>query len=293
VSAEAREPGATAGTAGTTAVAARRTFDRETARARVLLGTVLPLLETLVRARQDVAARVARSPGTVQIEARGSDVAARLCIGDGDALRVEQGKGDADVRFVFSDLAHMNGFFAGRPALPRIVPAWGLSRTRLLLEAVRLLVELRVLEPPGPRARAHMTRIDRALRVRLVLELVTRAMSQLHREGWEPALAMSRGSPDRVYQWTAGVADGEAAIAAWIRVHDGRFKAGRGIYAPRRPFVHYAFADVDAAFDVLASRTSMLPSSRTARVEVFGSPEYARKMGLLMQQLDALLSAEP
>jgi hypothetical protein len=281
VSVGARDPGA-----------ASPAFDRETARARVLLGTVLPLLETLVRARHDVAARVARSPGTVQIEARGSEVAARLCIGDGDALRVEPGKGDADVRFVFSNLAHLNAFFAGRPALPRIVPAWGLARARLLLEAVRLLVELRVLEPPGARARAHMTRIDRALRVRLVLELVTRAMSQLHREGWEPALAMSRGSPDRVYQWTAGVTDGEAAIAAWVRVHDGRFKAGRGIYAHRRPFVHFSFADVDAAFDVLGSKTTALRSSRPARVEIFGSPEYARRMGALMQQVDELLAAE-
>jgi hypothetical protein len=263
-------------------------FDPETARARVLLGTVLPLLETLVKVRPDVAQRLARSPGTVQFEAKGTDVAARLVLGD--ALRVEQGKGDADVRFVFSDVAHLAGFFAGKPALPRIVPAWGFARARLLLEAIRLLVELRILEPPSPRARAHMTRVERGLRVRLVLELVTRAMSQLHREGWAPARELSEGSPDRVYQWTVGASEGEAEIGAWVRVEDGKMKAGRGRYAHRAPFVHVAFPDVDAAFEVLMATESSMTAFRGGRVETFGPPEYARKMSILMQKVDALLS---
>jgi hypothetical protein len=217
-------------------------------------------------------------------------VAARLVLGDGSGLRVEQGKGEADVRFVFSDVGHLNAFFAGKPVLPRIVPAWGLARARLLLEAIRLLVELRVLEPPTARARAQMTRVERGLRVRLVLELVTRAMSQLHRDGWDAALEMSRGSPDRIYQWTVAAPEGEPAIGAYVRVHDGKMKAGRGVYPRKAPFVHFAFPDVDAAFDVLMATESTMTAFREKSVETFGPPEYARKMGILMQKVDELLS---
>jgi hypothetical protein len=259
-------------------------FDRDTVRARVLMSTVLPLLEVLARARPEVAQRIARSSGVVQIEARGSDVAARLRLEDG-ALRIEQGRGDADVRCVFADVAALNGFFGGRPVLPRVEPAWGLRRVRLLLEAVRLLAELRVLEPPSARSRAAMTRIERSLRVRLVLEVVTRSLARLHREGWEPIVALAAGSPDRVYQWTVVDAD----VGVWVRMHDGRVRAGRGVYTKRRPFVHYAFPDVDAAFDVLMAPSSM-ESFRRGRVETYGSPEYARKMAVVLQKVDELLA---
>jgi hypothetical protein len=268
-------------------------FDRETVRARVLVSTVLPLLEILSRARPEVAQRIARASGTVQIEASGSDVAARLCFGDG-AVRISQGEGESDVRAVFADVAALNAFFAGRAVLPRLVRkpgapkgiTGGIGRARLLVECLRLLVELRVLEPPSARARAQMTRMERALRVRLVLEVVTRALSRLHREGWEPIVSLAETSPDRVYQWSVGDAD----IAVWLRMREGRVRAGRGIYTQRRPFVHFSFPDVDAAFDVLTTAESSMKGFRGGRVETYGSPEYARKMGVLLQRVDELLA---
>jgi hypothetical protein len=259
-------------------------FDRETARARVLLGTVLPLLEVLVRERPFVAQRLARTTGTVQIEARGDRVAARLHFGEG-GLRVEQGAGQADVRCVFSDVTALNAFFAGRPALPRVTPAWGLVRARLLLEALRVLVELRVLGTPAPRGHTSMNRAERALRVKLTLELVTRALSQLHREGWEPITRFAAASPERVYQWTVG-----EHIATYLRVHDGRVKAGRGVYDRRRPFVHFRFADVDAAFAALSAEGLTPKLFGDERVQTLGSPEYARRMGVLVHEVDALLA---
>jgi hypothetical protein len=130
-----------------------------------------------------------------------------------------------------------------------------------------------------------MTRMDRLLRVRLVLEVVTRALSRLHREGWAPIVDLAADSPDRVYQWTVGDAD----IASYVRMSTGRVKAGRGIYLRRRPFVHYLFPDVDAAFEVLMATESSMGAFKSGRVETFGSPEYARKMGIILQQVDALL----
>jgi hypothetical protein len=261
------------------------TFDVETARARVLCETVLPLLEPLATARPEIAERLAHASGVVQIEADGSDVAARLMLGDA-RVRVAQGRGDADVRCVFGDVGAMNAFFAGRPALPRLKPVWAIAKGRLLLETGRLLAALRVLEPPSARARAHMTRAERALRVRLVLTLVTRAIAQLRREGWEPAIDLSAGSPERVYQWK--VSGGE--IASWLRVEDGRIDTGVGLFEGRRPFVTFAFPDVDAAFDVLMATEGSIEGFKAGRVETTGSPEYARKVSLVMQKVDALLA---
>jgi hypothetical protein len=124
------------------------------------------------------------------------------------------------------------------------------------------------------------------VRVRLVLEVVTRALARLHREGWEPIVTLAEKSPDRVYQWSVGDKD----IGVWIRMHDGRVRAGRGVYTKRRPFVHYSFPDVEAAFDVLTASESSMEGFKKGRVETYGSPEYARKMAVILQKVDELLA---
>jgi hypothetical protein len=260
-------------------------FDAEAARARVMLGAVLPLLEPLSRARSDVARRLSRTRGIVQLEAQGSDVAARLCMRS-DGLRVEEGRGSAvDVRCVWATNAALAGFFAGKPALPQLTPAYGLRHAVLLFECVRMLAELRVLEPPSARARARMSREEQALRVELVLQLLMRALSRLHKEGWTEMTELADASPERVYQWVVGGSD----IAVFLRMQDGRVQSGRGIYPHREPFVRFAFPSVEAAFDVLMATESSMSGFRGGRVETTGSPEYARKMGLLMQKVDAFL----
>ena len=49
--------------------------------------------------------------------------------------------------------------------------------------------------------------------------------------------------------------------------------------------------DVDAAFDVLTTTESSMKGFRGGRVETYGSPEYAREMGVLLQRVDEFLAA--
>jgi hypothetical protein len=121
--------------------------------------------------------------------------------------------------------------------------------------------------------------------VRLLLALVTRALAELHRGGFPEMVDLVAASPERVYQWTVAGSD----IGAFVRVGAGRVHAGRGTYARRRPFVHFVFRDTDSALAVLTSSESQMASVREARVETIGSPEYTRKIALLMQRVDALL----
>jgi len=260
------------------------TSERARMRAFVYLRAVLPLLETVLQRRSDLAKSLVHGMnGSVRFEVRDTDIASRLVFSE-NTLRVSFGRGDhATLRFVFPTLEAMNDFFAGKPRLPRIYPFFGLTHPILMFRAFRLLLALRILEPPRPGTLIPSE--ERALRVELLLRLVTRALERLHREGFEPLRDLASDSPDRVYQWTVTGTN----IATWLRMQDGRVKSGSGIYSRRKPFVHFVFPDVDAAFGVLTSTGSQMSGFRGGRVVTYGSPEYTRKMALLMQKVDELL----
>lgn len=257
---------------------------RERLRADLFLAGVLPLLEVVMHERPHLRQLVRGLSGTVQFSARDSDLAARIVF-DGESLRVVHGPPETStLRFVFGHLGKMNEFFAGKPRLPRIVPYLGIFHPRMTLQTLRLLMVLRILEPPRPQASLPDSK-ERALRVRLLLYLVTRALERLHRRGHGPMCSLAEDSPDRVYQWTVVGTD----IAAWVRMHKGRVKSGRGTCSARRPFVHFVFPNVDAAFAVLTATSSQMQGFRGGNVVTYGSPEYTRKMALLMQDVDKLL----
>ena len=72
-------------------------------------------------------------------------------------------------------------------------------------------------------------------------------------------------------------------------MREGRVKAGRGTYPHRRPFVHFVFPTVDAAFRVLTEAGSPMTGVACGDVRTEGSPEYSRKVSRVLQRLDHLL----
>ena len=246
-------------------------------RARVFLRAVLPLVETIAAARPRPLL-MRRASAALQIEVDGSDLGAALVWRDG-AVTVEQGiRTGATARCAFRSPAALGEFFAGKLALPRIV---GLRHPLVLASAAGLLASLRILQPgPPPTAAA-----ERALRVELLLRLVTRGLAELHRGGHAEMTDLVHHSPERIYQWTVGSSD----IAAYLRMDRGQVKAGRGRYLRRQPFVAFHFADVDAALAVLTATGSQMSGVKSGRVETSGSPEYTRKIALMMQKVDELL----
>ena len=256
----------------------------ETLRAALYCQAVLPLLSVLAENDPGVAKLLQGLKATVTLEAAG--FGARITLSDNKLLVAAASEQESTLRFRFRDLASMNAFFSGKPVLPRILPYFGLTHPVLLTRFGRLLAALRLLEPPPPDAPLPPPE-ERALRVRLLLYLVTRALSVLHHEGFETMAELAEKSPERVYLWTVFGTD----IAAFLRMHNGRVHSGRGMYSRRRPFVHFAFPSVDAAYAVLTASGSQMTGFRGRNVETYGSPEYTRKIALLMQQVDALLLA--
>jgi hypothetical protein len=182
--------------------------------------------------------------------------------------------------FQFRDEAALAAFFAGTPSLPRII---GFGRHPLLAGRVlRLLSSLRILSTDPDK----VAPADRPLRVELMLYLATAALSQLARAGDPELTALVAASPERVYQWT--VAD--TGTGAYLRMQRGRTRAGRGIYARRRPFVSYTFPTTDAAYRVLTAQGSQMASVARGDVIPEGSPEYSRAISIQLQRIDRLLT---
>jgi hypothetical protein len=257
-------------------------------RARLFLRAVLPLVAVAPGRRGGLARGLAPATGAVRFAGPDPSLQALLRFEGGQSrvLPPEAApQAPADLTFRFRDLGQMNDFFAGKPAVPAVHPWLGLRSPRLLAATVQALLSLRVLEPKPAEVLARESPEERALRVRLLLYLVTASLAQLHQDGFPELLALSRGSPDRVYQWTVEGTD----IATFVRMREGRFRAGRGVYGHRKPFVHFVFRDLDAAHAVLTAQGSQMTGFRGGLIATHGSPEYARKVGLLMQRIDELL----
>lgn len=253
---------------------------REELRGRLFLRSLLPLLKVVLAERPALAKGFARASAVVQFSARGSAESAHLKLAGGGLLVVSGEHPSPTLGLRFGDLPAMNAFFAGSPSLPWISGA--LRHPILTARVLELLASLRILAPDAD----ARTAAERALRARLTLYLAAHALSQLARAGDPEMTELVQASPDRVYQWTiTDIGDG-----AWLRMCRGRTKSGRGIYRGRRPFVRYMFPTTEAAYRVLTATGSQMDSVARGDVVTEGSPEYSRKISVLLQRVDELLA---
>lgn len=253
-------------------------MNRAELRARVFLRALVPLLEVVVREQPVMARLFGKVEASVQIEVEHSALCAHLVF-KGGKLTVTHAPANSELGFAFADVAALNTFFGGALALPRVSGA--LRHPVLLARVARLFATLQMLQPQAAPADAAAC----ALRVRLLLHLVVRALAELHHGGHPGMRALTGQSPDRVYQWSVARED----IHAWLRMKDGRVMTGIGRCTAREPFVHFVFPTAAAALSVLTASGSQVDGVRDGAVEVIGSPEYSRKISLLMQQVDQLL----
>jgi hypothetical protein len=246
----------------------------------VILHSLLPLLKVVVADRPEWARRFAATRAIVQFDVSYTPLGAYI-IFDNDHIDVIPGlHPEPTLSFSFKDIAALIAFFTGKPALPRVRGA--LRHPVLAARVLWFLSTLRVLTPEVELRRAA----DRALHVKLVLYLATHALSQMNRAGHPDVVALVSKSPDRVYQWTVE----ETGVSAYLRVHQGKSKAGRGVYPRRRPFVRYTFPTVDGAFRVFTTTRSQMEGVIRGDVKPEGSPEYSRKISILIQKVDELLT---
>lgn len=252
---------------------------------RIVLRSIVPLFKVLHEADTSPVGRLlSRFDGVIQLAVKGTDTGAYLEFKDG-GLEVLQGiHPDPDIALSFKHAAGMNALFTGGIPVLGGIPK-GIWRLPLLMRLVRLLLGLLLLMPNvNPKDPAK-----RELKVKLIMYMITNALSQLNKGGDEEMGAWTLRQPDRIYQMSVDP-DGPAA---YLRVKGGKTKSGRGHYARKAPFVRMRFSGVEGAYKVLAESKDIVTATADGDIRLEGSPEYAGNLGSFMMRIqDMLLPAK-
>lgn len=256
--------------------------ERDLLVSRIFLRSALPLVKVLAEEKPFVK-KLFPKFGILQFVARDADVGAHLVFEDG-VLDVVQGiHPTPDFTVAFKAVKDMNAFFAGKTVLPMAPALKTLPKAHLLVRVLPLLLGLKLLMPNAiPKDAAK-----KALKVKLLLYMVTNALSQLNKGGDYDMQKLTKNSPDRIYQWTVEGTD----LAAYLRMKGGHTKSGRGQYTRRRPFVHYVFNGIEGAFMVLTSQVPLVEAVKIGHVRTDGPPEFAKDIGLMMQRIEEMTTS--
>ncbi|HCY84542.1 MAG TPA: hypothetical protein DHV36_05340 [Desulfobacteraceae bacterium] len=256
-------------------------LSRELMASRILLRAVLPVARVVVEDDPKMNAAFKGVTAGFQIRARNGSgmLGAGLRVNDGRMEWTDGIMADPDICFTFKTPAAMNAFLTGGIALPRIK---GLTRPALLSKFIRLLLSLKLLMPDNRPSRPDRVR----LKIKLVMYMITTALSQYNKAG-DPDMAKWTGmQPDRIYQMSCE----PEGIAAYLRVKAGKSKAGRGYYKRKLPFVHMKFNGAENALPVFLNEVEFVEAISKGYVAVEGSPEYAAKLNDFMQRIQALIT---
>ena len=248
---------------------------------RIALKSIVPLFKVLYEADFTALKKLlARFDGVIQLCVKGTDTGAYLEFKNG-TLDVIQGiHPNPDILLPFKNAAGMNALFTGGIPVFGGLPK-GIWRLPLLIKFVMLLLGLLLLMPNvNPKDPAK-----RELKVKLIMYMITNALSQINKGGDEDMMAWTEKQPDRIYQMSID----PAGSAAYLRVKGGRTKAGRGLYARKAPFVHMRFNGLEGAYKVLAESKDTVSATADGDIRLEGSPEYAGNMGSFMMRIQDML----
>jgi hypothetical protein len=245
-------------------------------RARVFLRSALPLVKVILAERPLYRHLLRGADGVVQFAARDGEQAGWVRLSE-EGIEVKPGRHpDPSVTVMFKTLADLNAFFAGGLALPSISGLFGVpSLVRLLPFLLKLKILMPTAMPDDP--------AEKALKVRMLLQMIASGLSQLVKGGDEVLAGYARKSPDRVFQFTV-----QGGPAMYLRMKAGKSKAGLGTYTRRRPYLHMIFSDIDGAFEILTQRVGTVEGVKRGFVRTEGAMEGGKDIGLFMQRLDGL-----
>ncbi|HNQ86167.1 MAG TPA: hypothetical protein PLP82_06275 [Deltaproteobacteria bacterium] len=248
---------------------------------RIVLRSIMPLFKILHEEDDTLLKHfLTRFEGVIQLAVKGTDIGAHIELKD-RKLDVVQGiHPNPDILLPFKHISGMNALFTGGIPVFGGFPR-GLARLGLLTKLVTLLLGLLILMPNvHPKAPAK-----RLLKVKMIMYMVTNALSQLNKGGDEDMMDWTAKQPDRVYQMSVQ----PEGPAAYLRVKGGRTKSGHGMYTRKAPFVHMKFNGLDGAYKVLAEAKDTVSATADGDIRLEGSPEYAGAMGSFMIRIQDML----
>ncbi|MCP4130144.1 MAG: hypothetical protein GY754_03905 [bacterium] len=256
--------------------------ERDLLATRIFLRAVFPVMKVVISDDPKMKKKFEGVTGTIQFVGKynGEDVGAALVFNDG-ALEIAQGISEnPDITFKFKTIEKMNAMLAGKPVIPGIK---GFKNFGLLMKTFALLMSLKIMMP-NAKPKVYE---KKKLKVKMVIYMITTALSQYNKGGDPDMQRWTSKQPDRVYQMSVS---SEEDLAAYLRIKAGKSKAGRGMYTRRRPFVHMKFTDVDGALAVFLNEAEFVESLAKGYIEIIGAPEYGANMNDFMQRIQGMIS---
>ncbi len=248
---------------------------------RIILRAVLPVMKVVLTDNPKMKKRFKDVSARVQFKAKnGSEpLGATLTFSNGQ-LEIDQDmEKSADITFSFNSPEKLNGFLAGKPIIPKIK---GIMKVTLLVKVISLLLAMKILMPDNkPKSESK-----KRLKVKMIIYMITTALSQYNKGGDPEMVAWTEKQPDRIYQMSVA---NENDIAGYVRIKAGKSKSGRGFYKRRRPFVHIKFSSVDDALPILTNDIEFVEAVGKNLVTVEGSPEYGANLNDFMQRIQAMV----
>lgn len=255
--------------------------DQKRILATILMKAALPLVRALVEEKPSLSGRYRKWKKAIQFRILcDPDLVSHLQFSDGDIRFVEGRHPSPAIEFVFKNYDDFIALMTGKPALPRIKGM--VKNGGTLIMFLPLMLGLTLLMPN----KLPQDQAGKALKVKLLLYFLSVALSQMNRAGDEDMRNFAKDMPDRIFQWSVG-ADGPAA---YLRIKKGRSKAGKGLYAKRKPFVHMKFASIDSAFKVLTGQIDNVEAMKSGDLVVDGSPEYGKNISAIMKKIESMIS---
>lgn len=253
--------------------------------AKLFFNAAFPVMQVLIDDDPKLKEKFKDVCATVQFGAKnGAELLACHLVFDNGTVAVRQGPAESpDIALTFSSVANMNKLLRGGLAMPAIK---GLGKVGLLAKVLSLLMGLMLMSPKKrPKDFA-----GKALKVKMSLYMITRALSQYNKLGNPDMQEFCRRQPDRIYQFTVENGEDKRFIACYLRIKAGQSKSGHGVYERRSPFVHFRFLSVDGAMAVLLKEVEFVEGVEKGYVETIGSPEYACYLNDFMAILQGMLT---
>ena len=183
------------------------------------------------------------------------------------------GSKQIDCELAFSSMEKMNAFMKGDMAkLPRIKIKNVLNFVKFMAVLLKMSSLLNLTEPPEDEKTA-------LLLCKLYFYLLSTGISNLNKAGHEQVHEWALASPDRCYQWAV---EGHPECTAYMRVKEGKTKAGRGEYTRSKPFFCMKFDCAESALKILLQIGDMFEMTANKQLIMEGGPEFGVQIGDFM-----------
>ena len=191
-------------------------------------------------------------------------------------LKPYEGDKKIDAELAFSSMEKMNAFMKGDMMK---LPAFKIGNMKKFVLFMQVLLKmsslLNMAEPPED----EQTQV---LLCKLYFYLLSSGISALNKMGEPKISEWVKASPDRAYQWSVV---GFPETTAYLRIKEGRSKAGRGEYPRSKPFFTMKFDTPKSALMILLDIGDMFDMTANSQLIMEGGPEFGVQIGDMMMHV--------